>query len=398
MRKSKTFDIITTIFTYLAGFISMGTLFVIIGFTLINGLGLLSWDLLTGNYYAETISINMLDITDFSYEEYDGEIPNDTYYSEKWGFALSDTYDLEGNSVITITYIADSSPLYDAMNYDGSKADEVLLESEISVYVITDNGIATVSKGAENMINVIDGANSISDLQYTTPSGGIRGSLITTCYLIVITLIIVVPFGILASIYINEYAKKGRFVNILCSMIDMLTGVPSIIFGLLGAALFIPFVNNLTGVEGSFGSIYAGALTMSVILLPTIIKTTIEGLKTVPSDLRSASLALGASNTQTTFKVVLPNSIVGITSGVILAIGRIVGESAALIFAMGTLISDTVSLDSRSTTLAVHIWTVMQGETQNFELASSIALIILIFVLSINLSIKLLSKKLNKFS
>lgn len=387
----KKFDKITYFFTYFSSGITALILISILLFTFINGKNLLNYNLLISDYNTTTYTVSVE-----SNNYYQENFIEDSYYSANWGIALSDSKDTEGKSNVVITYISKDSPFQNAIDTSGNKI-EVLVNSSIASYIKTDNGSALVSKGAQYMIEVLDGASSISSFSFQTSGGGIRGSLISTIVLIGLTLVIVVPFGIFASIYINEYGKKSKLLTLLQNMIDMLSGVPSIIYGLMGAAVFIPFVNSITNTSGTSGSLYAGALTMSVILLPVIIKTTIEGLKSVPNDLRQASLGLGASETQTIFKVVLPNAIGSISTGVILAIGRIVGESAALVFVIGTYISDTVSPQNPSTTLAVHIWSIMAGESPNFELASSIALIILIFVLVINLLVKFLSKKLNKF-
>ena len=145
----------------------------------------------------------------------------------------------------------------------------------------------------------------------------------------------------------------------------------------------------MTGSGG--GSILAGAFTMTLMLLPVVIKTTMEAIMTIPESYKYASLALGASMTQTIFKVILPNSIRGILTSILLATGRIIGESAALIFAIGTYISDHVSLSGQSTTLAVHIWTLMSGDNPNYASACSISIVILIVVFILNLSIKLIS-------
>ena len=212
--------------------------------------------------------------------------------------------------------------------------------------------------------------------------------------MILITLILAIPIGVATAIYFNEFAKNSKFTRVIRSLVDMLTGVPSIIYGLLGAAVFIPLLNS-TGLTAG-GSILSGALTMAVILLPTISKSTEEALKIIPNDLRQGSLALGANQTQTIFKVVLPNATPGILTGVLLGIGRIMGESAALIFAVGAVTKDVVSLTERSSTLAVHIWVIMGGEAPNFELASAIAIIMLIVVFVINLIVKVFAKRLQK--
>lgn len=132
-------------------------------------------------------------------------------------------------------------------------------------------------------------------------------------------------------------------------------------------------------------------------LLPTVIRTTEEAINNIPKSYQSASLALGASETQTTFKVILPNALPGILTSILLCIGRIIGESAALIFAIGTAIQDQIDISKGSTTLAVHIWSVMSGENPNYGQACAISLIILMIVLILNILVKLVSKKLNKF-
>jgi phosphate transport system permease protein len=213
-------------------------------------------------------------------------------------------------------------------------------------------------------------------------------------WLIGLTLFIAIPVGVGAALYLNEYARKSQFTMAMRSFIETLTGVPSIIFGLLGVAIFIPLTVTLTDATG--GNLISGALTLSVILLPIIIRTTEESLKVVPMDYRNASLALGASRTQTTFKVVVPNALPGILAAVLLGIGRIVGESAALIFAVGSIVRDEITLTDKSTSLAVHIYSMMTDEPANIELSSTIAIIILAIVLILNLLIKFISTKILK--
>ncbi|MEN9819541.1 MAG: Phosphate transport system permease protein PstA, partial [Bacillota bacterium] len=213
-------------------------------------------------------------------------------------------------------------------------------------------------------------------------------------WLIGLTLLIAIPVGVGAALYLNEYAKKSQLSTAMRSFIETLTGVPSIIFGLLGVAIFIPLTVSLTDATG--GNLISGALTLSVILLPIIIRTTEESLKVVPVDYRNASLALGASRTQTTFKVVVPNALPGILASVLLGIGRIVGESAALIFAVGSIVRDEITLTDKSTSLAVHIYSMMTDEPANIELSSTIAIIILAIVLILNLLIKFISNKIMK--
>ena len=232
-------------------------------------------------------------------------------------------------------------------------------------------------------------------MQLTTSGGGIRGSLITTFILIGLTLIIALPIGIGGAIYLSEYAKNNKFTAIIRTMIDMSSGIPSVVFGLVGIVIFIPFMNATIGSNGT--SIAAGALTMAIMLLPIIIRTTEESIRAIPQSYRHASLALGASKTQTIFKVVIPNAIGGILTSTLLSIGRIIGESAALIYVMGTAIKDDVFINKNSTSLAVHMWSIMAGDNPNYAQASAIAIIILFIVLLLNILVKVIVKKFNKF-
>jgi phosphate transport system permease protein len=256
---------------------------------------------------------------------------------------------------------------------------------------------ALTIQGAENMINQLDTEHIFREMVFYSSGGGIRGSIITTLYTIGLSLLFALPIGIFTAIYLNEFAHKNKLTRIIRSMIEMLTGVPSIIFGLVGLAVFVPLTVRYT--QATSGNILSGSMTLAVILLPVIIRSTEESLKVVPDDFRSASLALGANHTQTTFKVVVPSALPGILTATLLAIGRVIGESAALIFAIGTAIKDDISIFTKSTTLSVHIWSLLTDEPANIELASTIALIILMMVLFLNITIKLISiKYIKKFN
>jgi phosphate transport system permease protein len=158
----------------------------------------------------------------------------------------------------------------------------------------------------------------------------------------------------------------------------------------MGLAFFVPFIANISQATGP--SILSGAMTLAVIVLPVIIRTTEESLKVVPNEYRQAAFALGASKTQTVFKTVIPSALPGILSATLLSIGRIVGESAALIFAIGVVIKDEVNIFGQSTSLAVHIYAMMTDEPANIELSATISLIILATVLILNILIKLLTR------
>lgn len=385
-------DFIRTLLTYGGAFISFSVLMVIVVNILIQGIPLLNLDLIMNNYESVSYVTEVKSgLTPGSYV-LDQTLGNDVYYSEKWGIGFRDDKDLLGKNVIYIDYIHEDSPLKTMIN-KGVGPSEINLSEKYVVVRIAFHGLPSALSihGSENMVTLLDQADTIREFEFQTPGGGIRGSIITTLILIGLTLVIALPIGIGASIYLNEYAKNNWIQKQLRSFIETLTGVPSIIYGLMGLALFVPMTISLTGATG--GNLISGALTLAVIVLPVIIRTTEESLKVVPMDYRNASLALGANETQTTFKVVLPNAFPGILTATLLAIGRIIGESAALVFAIGTAIKDEVHLTDKSTSLAVHIWTMMTDEPANIELSNTIALIILGIVLILNLTVKFISKR-----
>lgn len=390
--KAKFFDFFRQFLTYGGATLSFSILLIIVINIIMNGAPLLNFKLITNNYEAFTY------VTDLKEGELPGNYITDqvfednVYYSSKWGIALRDDTDLLGKNVIFIHYIHPDSPLYE-MHNKSIGPENITLNSNYSVIRIAFDAYpsALSIQGSELMIINLDANDSIREFEFQTPGGGIRGSILTTLVLIGLTLVFALPIGIGASIYLNEYASNNWLNRLLRGFIETLTGVPSIIYGLMGLALFVPITISLTGATG--GNIISGALTLAVIVLPVIIRTTEESLKVVPIDYRLASLALGANETQTTFKIVLPNAFPGILTATLLAIGRIIGESAALVFAIGTAIKDEVHLTDKSTSLAVHIWAMMTDEPSNVELSNTIALIILIIVLMLNVLVKFISSR-----
>ncbi|MFU8792717.1 MAG: phosphate ABC transporter permease PstA [Acholeplasmataceae bacterium] len=380
---------------YSLGSVGVFILGMIIYYVTSTGIGLVSWDMLTGDHATTSADVRV----ETGPQNFEADVSDDIYYSPKWGIGLIDTRNREGNPIVEVAYIHPDSPFNLALDNNNTDENgeprviEVRVGSSVEK-VFFDNGFTIARNKAESMIASFENANAVTALTVQLVGGGIRGSLITTFWMIGLTLAIAIPIGVSTAVYLNEFAKNTKPTRVLRNMVDLLTGVPSIIYGMLGAAIFIPLLNNLNVTAG--GSVYSGALTLAVILLPTIIKSTEEALKVLSDDLRQGSLALGANQTQTVFKVILPNATPGILTGVLLGIGRIIGESAALIFAVGAAIKDNVILSERSSTLAVHIWVVMGGEKPNFELATAIAIIILIVVFIINFLVKMLTKKLNK--
>lgn len=395
VRKYK--DLSLNILTGLFSSVGIFVLLALLIFIFKNGWNTLSFDLLVSDYYENVYNTKLTE--NIIFQEYNNPNIDGAHFSSKWGVAFKDVTNKEGSPEIEFVHIDPKSPLVNML--DANTQDYVTIEKGHYLDRIFLKGsegnliIGLAKEGAEKIKNDFESATIITDLITSTPSGGIRGSLLTTVYLIILTLAIALPLGIGAAIYLHEFAEQNRFTEILRTMIDMTSGIPSIIFGLVGALVFIPFMNSVVGSDG--GSIASGAMTLTIILLPVIIKTTEEALRVIPSSYRSASLALGASETQTTFRVVLPNAIAGILTATILSIGRIIGESAALIYAVGTVIKDSVKINEKSTSLAVHIWSVMSGENPNFELASAISIIILVIVLVLSVLVKLIGKKLNRF-
>lgn len=229
-----------------------------------------------------------------------------------------------------------------------------------------------------------------STLKGTT---GILPNLVNTLYIIVLTLIVVLPLGVGAAVYLTEYARNKRLVNLISFATETLAGIPSILYGLVGMLFF----TELCGLKSC---LLAGALTLAIMTLPTIIRTTQESLKTVPQSYREGSLGLGAGKWHMIRTVVLPASVDGIVTGCILTVGRIVGESAALLFTTGMsneLLApwEAVLPNRAGTTLTVAMYKFAKERGQ-FDVAFAIAAILLILTLLINLAAQYAGKKLKK--
>lgn len=222
--------------------------------------------------------------------------------------------------------------------------------------------------------------------KYTSENVSIIPALLNTLCITLLTLVIAVPSGIFAAIYLVEYAKStNNFVKIIRITTETLTGIPSIIYGLFGLLFF--------GTVLKWGySIISGIFTLYIMILPIIIRTTEEALLAVPQMYREASFGLGAGKLRTIFKVVLPSAIPGILSGVILSTGRIVGETAALIYTAGTVANIPYDLFSSGRTLSVHMY-ILSSEGLHTNQAYATAVILLVIILFINASSSLLAKK-----
>ena len=230
-----------------------------------------------------------------------------------------------------------------------------------------------------------------SQTSYLKDTIGILPNILNTLYIIFVAMIIVLPLGVGAAIYLTEYAENHKVVAVIEFAAETLTGIPSIIFGLVGMLFFIQKMGLVPG-------ILAGGLSLVIMILPTILRTTQESLKTVPQSYREGALALGAGKWHMVRTVVLPNAIDGIVTGCILAVGRIVGESAALLFTAGfglVLNGFRTALQTSSATLtvALYVYANERGET---GVAFAIAAILMILTLLINLSAGWVGKKLKK--
>ncbi|NLJ94990.1 MAG: phosphate ABC transporter permease PstA [Clostridiaceae bacterium] len=401
-------DKIKEALTWLSSGISAFVLIAIVVFIFSRGWETLNWDLLTTGYNSENLMADFVhvDMNEFSEFEKPSNLKDDAVFSSKYGIAFVDGIDANKETYTKVVYLDESSPLQDGkITTAGPRQGEQLALHEglylQKISYLDEAGdkksagqMSPEGKEASELVAILDNQSvEIVDFYAQTEGGGLRGSIITTLILIGITLVIALPLGIFAAIYLNELAPKNKLTSAIRSSIELLSGVPSIIFGLMGMTMLFP-ITQLFGIDGQ--SITLGAMTLAVILLPVIIRQTEEALINVPNGMRMASLSLGATEFQTIYKVVVPNALPGILTATLLSISRIIGESAALIFTVGTAITDNPAWNAKGTSLAVHIYTVMGGEQPNFELASAISIVILTIVLILNVSVKVITYYMTK--
>lgn len=240
------------------------------------------------------------------------------------------------------------------------------------------------------LVNGVPYLNSqLFELKYTSENASVFPAIINTLIMTVLSLVLAVPLGIFAAIYLVEYAKRGnKLVEVVRLTAETLSGIPSIVYGLFGMLFFV------TALKWKF-SILAGAFTLAIMILPVILRTTEEALLSVPDSYREGSFGLGAGKLRTIFKIVLPAAVPGILSGVILATGRIVGETAALIYTAGTVAKIPNSAFSSGRTLAVHMY-LLANEGLHVNQAYATAVILLILVIGINTLSSFIAKKISK--
>lgn len=230
---------------------------------------------------------------------------------------------------------------------------------------------------------------SLFALTYTSENVSLMPALINTLFITCVALVIAVPIGIGSAIYLVEYAKRGnKLVNVIRITAETLSGIPSIVYGLFGMLFFVKALHM--GL-----SILAGSLTLALMILPLIMRTTEESLKAVPDSFREGSFGLGAGRVRTIFRIILPSAMPGILSGIILAIGRIVGETAALMYTSGTVTNVAKGLLGSGRTLAYHMYN-LSSEGFHTDEAYATAVVLLVIVMIINWISGLVAKKLTK--
>lgn len=231
--------------------------------------------------------------------------------------------------------------------------------------------IYILAKGALNI------RPSLFSLHYTSENASVFPALINTLIVLVVSLVMAVPVGVGAAIYLAEYAKTGNiFVRIIRITAETLTGIPSIVYGLFGLLFFV------TALKWQF-SLLAGCCTLAIMILPVIMRTSEEALLCVPVTYREASFGLGAGKLRTVFKTVLPVAIPGIVNGIVLSVGRIIGETAALLYTAGTVAHIPKNLMGSGRTLAVHLYS-LWCEGLRTEQAYATAVVLLLFVILLN--------------
>ena len=371
---------------WLSAAFSVGILITIVAFIFSNGWSKMSWDFLTNDYESQTHYVNVT-----SHQSYTApsSLSSDALFSENLGIAIE-----PNEHGYEVAWIDDQSPVKTAKN----NADEAFpVKVGYQLEQINGEGANLKIKAdtdADDITNALNASDTLM-IKVVSPGGGIFPMIVSTLMLILVALLFSAPVGILAAIYMVEYAKPGKLVNLIRFATEVLSGIPSVVYGLFGMLIF---ANTL-----KLGmSILSGGFTLMILLLPTMMRTTEEALKAVPMSYREASYGLGANKIQTLSKVVLPSAIPGILVGVILSIGRTIGESAALLFTIGTFAklpvnptSGHLSLFETGTSLTVRAYVEVK-ESGNVEMAAAIGIVILVIVFTLNLISRLISKKFSK--
>lgn len=367
-------DSITGFLVYGASFLTVAVLIIILGFIFINGIPHINVHFLTSDYENKTAYVNVVS---------NGSAAALEELGLEGSFNEAGQWEIHG--------ISSDSAVNKAVNMAGEvwkvkKGDVITKIGSVDIEALKDR--TETEKNIAITQGLSQSQNGMIRLKITRIGGGIIPMIITTLYMIGLSLLIAAPIGIMAAIYLNEYAKQGKMVMLIRFAIQNLSGIPSIIYGLFGSLFFVQVCRMGY-------SILAGALTLSILLLPVIISTTEETLKSIPMTYRESSLGLGATKIQTINKVVMPNAIPGIVVAVILSIGRIVGESAALLLTAGTVASIPGALTGDSAagaTLTIKAYTALKEEG-NIGEACAIGVVLMVMIILLNLASRMISKK-----
>lgn len=367
-------DSVTAFLVYGSSFFTVAVLVIILGFIFINGIPHINMKFLTSDYENKTTYVN---------------VPSDGTADSFEMLGLQGSFNESGQW--EIKDISSDSPVNEAVDMTGAswkvkKGDVITKVGSQDIEAMKDAKEEEKTTAISN--GLAEGQDGVVRLKITRLGGGIVPMVVTTLYMILLSLIVAAPIGIMAAIYLNEYAKQGRVVTLIRFAIQNLSGIPSIIYGLFGALFFVQVCHMGY-------SILAGSLTLSIMLLPVIISTTEETLKAIPMTYRESSLGLGATKLQTIAKVVLPNALPGIVVAIILSIGRIVGESAALLLTAGTVASIPKALTGDSAagaTLTIKAYTALKEEG-NIGEACAIGVVLMVMIIILNFLSKMISKK-----
>lgn len=268
-----------------------------------------------------------------------------------------------------------------------AKLQAKLLRFSVRFAALLTGGVLIAAVGYILIKGVPHLSKELFSLNYNTENVSLLPALINTVFMTVLSLFAAVPLGVCSAIYLVEYARRGnRFVKLVRTTAETLSGIPSIVYGLFGMLFFV----NALG----FGlSLLSGALTLAIMILPVILRTTEEALMAVPDSFREGAFGLGAGRLRTVFRVVLPSAAPGILSGVILGVGRIVGETAALIYTAGTVAETATSVFSSARTLSVHMYALSQ-EGLYIHQTYATAVVLLLIVVAINALSACIARKL----
>jgi len=354
-----------TIFKFLMIFstvLVLAVLGLVIGYVVYQGFSLINIQFLTGNFDSETKYVDVVTFNNGLMINVD-EVKYDT------------------KQYLEIVKIDKNSPLRHGITNDGElyplKAGDIL--RKIEKVNTVDMSIETYDETNKNIPQ-----NTTVRLKITRPGEGIFPLAVNTLYMIVLSLIFALPISIFSAIFLAEYAKKGKILELIRFTISSLAGIPSIIFGLFGMLVFVKVL--------SLGySLLSGSLTLSIVLLPTVIGQTEEAIKRVPLAFKEGSLALGVTKLQTIVRIILPNSISGILVGVLLGIGRVVAESAALLLTAGTVAALASSLSKSAATLTVKAYAVAK-ETGDIKLACAIGIVTIAIIILVNAASKIIER------